>query len=143
MDEVDQKLLAALRRDGRASLSELAALLGVTRATVRTRMQRMVAQGDIAGFTVMTRADISMAPVRALMMIRIEGRGFERIAQRLAGIVQVTSVHSTNGRWDLIVEIASDTLVDLDGVLQKIRDIDGVAASETSLLLSTRRAKRG
>ncbi|MEO0353071.1 MAG: AsnC family transcriptional regulator, partial [Cyanobacteria bacterium P01_A01_bin.15] len=38
MDDLDQKLIAALRQNGRASLSELSQMLGVTRSTVRVRM---------------------------------------------------------------------------------------------------------
>jgi DNA-binding Lrp family transcriptional regulator len=59
LDELDSQLIAALRRDGRASLSVLAADLKVTRATVRTRMTRLQTAGDIAGFTVLTRADVA------------------------------------------------------------------------------------
>ena len=78
MDETDQRLIAELRRDGRASLSDLADRLGLSRATVRARMERLAAKGEIAGFTVLTRGDITASPVRGLMMIGIEGRGTER-----------------------------------------------------------------
>lgn len=142
MDELDQRLLAALKRDGRASLSELAADLGVTRTTVRARMARLVNGGEIAGFTVMTRADVAASPVRGLMMLGIEGRGTEKIIGRLTGLPQVTAVHSTNGSWDLIVEIGTQTLEQLDEVLFAVRRIEGVTRSETNLLLSTRRAAR-
>lgn len=142
LDEHDEKLIAALRRDGRASLSELAAALGLSRATVRARMDRLVARGEIAGFSVLTRADVSAAPVRGLMMIGIEGRGTDRIVARLMGLPAVQAVHSTNGKWDLIAEIGAETLADLDAVLAQIRRLDGVTTSETSLLLTTRRPGR-
>jgi hypothetical protein len=75
MDDLDTGLIAELRRDGRASISELAERLRVSRATVRTRLERLKEAGEIAGFIALTRADISEAPVRGLMMIGIEGRG--------------------------------------------------------------------
>ncbi|MCB2136677.1 MAG: Lrp/AsnC family transcriptional regulator [Rhodobacteraceae bacterium] len=142
MDDTDEALLAILRRDGRATLSELAARLGLARATVRARMERLTASGDIQGFTVLTRGDATALPVRGLMMIGIEGRGTERIAGRLAGFPEVQAVHSTNGRWDLIAEIGARTLEEFDAVLMRIRALDGVLSSETSLMLSTRRAGR-
>ncbi|RYG92161.1 Lrp/AsnC family transcriptional regulator [Loktanella sp. IMCC34160] len=142
MDELDQRLLAALKRDGRASLSELAADLGVTRTTVRARIARLSQSGEIAGFTVLTRNDIAASPVRGLMMLEIEGRGTEKVIQRLTGMAQVVAVHTTNGTWDLIVEIGTDTLEALDQVLFDIRKLEGVTRSETNLLLSTRRAAR-
>lgn len=142
LDETDQALIAALRRDGRASLSDLAAQLGLARGTVTARMDRLQRRGEIQGFTVVTRGDVSAMPVRGLMMISIEGRGTERIMSRLAGLPEITAVHSTNGRWDLIAEIGTQTLEELDAVLLKVRNYEGVMGSETSLLLSTRRAGR-
>ena len=142
LDEVDQRLIAELRRDGRAALSDLAERLGLARGTVRTRMERLMARGEIAGFTVLTRGDVSAAPVRGLMMIGIEGRGGEKVMARLQGIPAVMAVHSTNGKWDLIAELATQTLLELDEVIHRIRSIEGVITSETNLLLSTRRAGR-
>jgi DNA-binding Lrp family transcriptional regulator len=80
--------------------------------------------------------------VRGLMMLGIEGRGTEKVMRALTGMVEVQAVHSTNGTWDLIVEIGTATLDALDAVLFRIRRMDGVTRSETSLLLSTRRAGR-
>lgn len=142
LDEADQRLIAELRRDGRAALSDLAERLGLSRATVRSRMERLAAKGEIAGFTVVTRSDVSEQPVRGLMMIGIEGRGGEKVMARLAGIPAVLAVHSTNGKWDLIAELATQTLLELDEVIHRIRNLDGVMTSETNLLLSTRKAGR-
>ncbi|MGY6704122.1 Lrp/AsnC family transcriptional regulator [Roseinatronobacter sp.] len=141
MDNTDQKLIAELRRDGRASVMTLSDRLGVSRATVRMRLSRLQQQGEILGFTAITRGDVADAPVRGLMLIGIQGRGAERIMARLSGMSQVTAVHSTNGRWDLIVELSARSLDELDTVLSQIRALDGVTSSETNLLLSTRRAR--
>jgi DNA-binding Lrp family transcriptional regulator len=142
MDNVDTKLIAELRRDGRAALSDLAARLGISRATVRARMERLAERGEIAGFSVLTRADVTAAAVRGLMMIGIEGRGGEKVMARLQGIPSVMAVHSTIGKWDLIAELAAETLLELDEVILRIRNIEGVVTSETNLLLSTRKAGR-
>jgi DNA-binding Lrp family transcriptional regulator len=61
---------------------------------------------------------------------------------RLAGLPAVLAVHSTNGKWDLIVELGAQTLQELDDMIFRIRNIDGVMTSETNLLLSTRKAGR-
>jgi DNA-binding Lrp family transcriptional regulator len=142
MDHTDTLLIAELRRDGRASLSDLADRLNLSRSTVSIRIERLQQRGDISGFTVLTRADTALAPVRALMLIGIEGKGAERIMARLAGFPAVTAVHSTNGKWDLMAELAAQTLEELDTVIFRIREIDGVMQSETNLILSTRRAGR-
>lgn len=139
MDELDGRLIAALKDDGRASLSDLAALLGVTRSTIRVRLDRLVQGGEIAGFTVLTRSDVRPDAVRGLMMLEIAGRGAEKTMNRLRAMPDIKAVHSTNGTWDLIAEIGSDTLEQFDQVLFAIRRLEGVTRSETSLLLSTRR----
>ncbi len=142
MDDLDNRLLAALRRDGRASLSELAHDLGVTRTTVRARIGRLVASGEVVGFTVLTRRDVAASPVRGLMMLSAEVRVTDRVMARIVGMPEVVAVHSTNGAWDLIVEIGTATLEALDEVLSAIRRLEGVTRSETNLLLSSRRPVR-
>jgi len=142
VDKLDIRLVQALRRDGRASVSQLAGDLGVTRATLKARLDRLRTSGEIAGFTVVTRTDVAAHAVRGLMMLGIEGRGTEKVMRALAGMVEVQAVHSTNGTWDLIVEIGTQTLDALDAVLFSIRRMDGITRSETSLLLSTRKAGR-
>ena len=140
MDDLDQRIISLLRHDGRAALSDMAAALGVSRATVRARMERMQRAGEITGFSVTTRADHAKQPVRGLMMSGIEGRGADRIIRQLRGITEISAIHTTNGRWDLVVEIGTQTLEQLDLVLAKIRRLDGVLVSETNLLLATRKS---
>ena len=140
MDETDNELIAALRHDARASLSDLAARLNISRTTVRSRIERLRGRGDILGFSVVMREDMLADPVRGLMMIGIEGRGTERILRQLNGMAEVRAVHTTNGRWDVIVEVGTDTLETFDGVLSRIRRLDGVSVSETNLLLSTKKS---
>jgi len=140
MDETDRKLISALRHDARASLSDLAIMLGVSRTTVRGRIERLKASGEILGFSVVLKADTARDPVRGLMMIGIEGRGTDRIIRQINGLSAVRAVHTTNGRWDLIVEIGTETLEGFDAILGQIRRFDGIASSETSLLLNTRKS---
>lgn len=137
MDKLDNELIAELKRNGRASVSELAQHLQVTRATVRKRLERLEATGEITGYTAVTRGDGVTHPVRGQMLLEIEGRGTERIIQRLQGMREVQVIHTTNGAWDLIVGIGTETLEKLDAVLFAIRKLEGVTRSETSLLLST------
>ena len=139
LDKTDEKLIAALRRNARASLSDLAQELGMSRTTIRVRLERLQRDGDILGFSVVLREDTLRDPIRGLMMLGIEGRGTKRIERQLEGLSEVRAVHSTNGRWDLIVELGTDTLEAFDAALSRIRTFDGVATSETSLLLSTRK----
>nr|WP_303623753.1 Lrp/AsnC family transcriptional regulator [Shimia sp. CNT1-13L.2] len=140
VDDLDRKLISTLRHDARASLSDLAILLGVSRTTVRGRIERLRDQGVIVGFTVVLKEDAHRDAVRGLMMIGIEGRGAERVTRQLGGLPAVRAIHSTNGRWDLIVELGTATLEELDEVLGRIRRFEGVSTSETNLLLATKKS---
>jgi DNA-binding Lrp family transcriptional regulator len=142
MDRLDQQLVTLLRHDGRRSVSDLAAELGVSRATVRARMERLERSGDVLGYTVILRNDAIEAPVRAVMMIEIEGHVLDRVIRHLEGFPEVSAIHTTNGRWDLVVELGAATLVDFDTVLRRIRLLPGITGSDTSLLLTTPRTTR-
>lgn len=136
MDELDRKLLALLRADARTPAASLAAQLKVSRGTVQNRIARMTRQGVIHGFTVRTRPD--QAPqARAVMCLLVEGERTAQVVRALRGLPQVRALHTTNGRWDLVCELVADTLADFSRTLDLVRDIPGVAASETSLLLET------
>lgn len=140
MDDVDRSLVTILRHDGRRSISDMAIELGLSRATVRSRMARMERAGDIVGYTVILRADALAMPVRGLAMIGVEGRRTAQVIDALAGFQEVGAVHTTNGRWDLIAEISALSLADLDVVLRRLRLIPGITGSETNLLLATPRS---
>jgi DNA-binding Lrp family transcriptional regulator len=140
MDELDQRLITMLRHDARLSVSELAQALGLSRATVRARIDRLERTGEIVGYTVVLRADAVSMPVRGLTLVEVEGRMADRVVDALAGFPEVGAVHTTNGKWDLVVELATGSLADLDAVLRRIRLIPGITASETNLLLATPRS---
>ncbi|MDG2340574.1 MAG: Lrp/AsnC family transcriptional regulator [Paracoccaceae bacterium] len=138
MDNVDKDLIALLRRNSRESIANLAASLGVSRATVRTRMEKLTSTGVITGFTLRLSEDELPFPVRGITLVKIAGHRTKRITAQLEKIIAIRDIHSTNGKWDLIVELATETLADFDAALAAMRDIDGISESETNLLLATR-----
>jgi DNA-binding Lrp family transcriptional regulator len=142
MDDLDKKLVTLLRHNGRRSISDLALETETSRATVRARIERLEANGTIIGYTVILRADAVEEAVRGIMMIEIEGHVTDRVIRTLGGFPEISEVHSTNGRWDLIVELSAATLSDFDSILRRIRLVPGITGSETSLLLSTSRSTR-
>lgn len=136
-DDLDHRLIAALREDGRAPVSKLATILGVSRATVQTRLDRLLESGAVLGFTVRARQDYDDRAIRAIMMIEVAGRSTTAVIRQLRGLPELHSLHTTNGTWDLIAEIRAASLSDFDRVLREVRDSDGILNSETSILLSS------
>jgi DNA-binding Lrp family transcriptional regulator len=137
VDALDQRLIALLRADGRAPVSQLAAALHVSRGTAQNRLDRLIQDGVILGFTVRVRRDIDEHLIRAMMTIQLAGKTTTAVIARLHGIPELRALHTTNGAWDVIAEIGVDTLPDLDRVLGTIRAIDGIRSSETSILLAS------
>jgi DNA-binding Lrp family transcriptional regulator len=137
MDDLDRRLIAELRVDGREPIASLAHRLGVTRATINSRLRRLVADGVVLGFTVRVRDEIETDAVRAVAFIEVEGRSTNEVIRKLRGFPEVHSLHTTNGGWDLVAELRTESLPSFDRLLGRIRSIDGVVNSETSLLLSS------
>jgi DNA-binding Lrp family transcriptional regulator len=137
MDDTDRQLIALLRNDARTSVASLAKKLGVARGTVQNRMARLAATGIIVGYTVLLAPDVEEQRIRALMTIAVEGNQVDAVMKALRGEPAVAALYSTNGRWDIVAELRADSLEGFDRVLARIRLIEGISQTETSLLLST------
>ncbi|CAN7426888.1 Lrp/AsnC family transcriptional regulator [Pararhizobium sp. A13] len=136
-DHLDRRIIAHLRADGRASLTKLSDALGVARGTVQNRLDRLIETGTLLGFTVRVREDYDVNAVHAVMMIEVVGKSTTQVIRKLRGLTEISALHTTNGNWDLVANIRAASLADFDRVLREVRVIDGVANSETSLLLSS------
>jgi DNA-binding Lrp family transcriptional regulator len=129
-------LLALLRLNAREPAAALAKKLKVSRATVQNRIARLLDRGVIQGFTIRTRPDGNDNRIHAIMCIAIEGERSSKVVRSLQGFAEVQSIYTTNGRWDLIVELDTATLTEFSQALDQIRLIEGIASTETSLLLT-------
>jgi DNA-binding Lrp family transcriptional regulator len=139
MDDTDHKLLALLREDARTPVATLARKLAVARGTVQNRLTRLENDGTIVGYTVRLKPHVEEQRIRALMTVVVEGNRTEAVIKALRGEPAVSALHTTNGRWDIVAELRADSLEEFDRVLARIRLLEGISSTETSLLLSTRK----
>ncbi len=137
MDDTDRQLLSLLRDNARASVASLAKVLRVSRGTVQNRLSRLASDGTITGYTVRLKPQAEGHRIRAFMTVAVEGNRIDTLLVALRGDPAVSGLHTTNGRWDIVAELQADSLEAFDRVLSRIRLLDGVASTETSLLLST------
>jgi DNA-binding Lrp family transcriptional regulator len=100
LDEVDRALVAALRRDGRASNVELAKQVGVSEKTVRARIARLV---DEHGLVVTVELDDPRRRSRMVYLLETEPGQRLPVAQSLAARPEVTRVHLVTGSADVLV----------------------------------------
>ena len=137
MDSLDLQLIALLRTDARATVATLAGKLGVSRGTVTNRIARLEDDGVIVGYTVRLRPDAQPDQITAWMSIAVEGNQTRAVIATLLGEPGVASLHDTNGRWDLLAALRAGTLGELAEVLERVRLIKGIGATETSIHLQT------
>ena len=137
MDELDHQLIARLRGNARTSVAALAKQLQVARGTIQNRITKLERDGTIVGYTVRLGSQLDELGITALMSIAVDGNRADSVLRTLRGDPAVQTLHTTNGRWDVIAELRADTLEAFDRVLGRIRKLEGIANTETSLLLAT------
>src|ERR1700744_1942533 len=102
MDSIDQRLISALRENGRASTAQLARLVGRSRTSVQSRIERLEKEGVIVGYGVRLAPEHDLGAVRAHVMIKVGPKEARAVTAALKGIPQVRVLHSVSGDIDLI-----------------------------------------
>src|ERR1700730_1196571 len=110
MDDLDRKLIGLLRENARMPAASLAKLLKVARGTVQNRLAKLERDGTISGYTVRLRPEVGDHRITALETIAVEGNRLEAVVRILRGDPAIQTLHTTNGRWDLVAEIRTNSL---------------------------------
>ena len=134
----DQQLLNVLRDDARASITDIAKTLGVSRSTAQKRLERLEDNGVIAGYTVQFSSEYLDQEIKAHVSIKVEPRKTAAIIQDMKMLDAVRAVYSVSGPFDLIAEVSALDVSNLDQAIDNIIEIDGVERTESSIILSTR-----
>ncbi|MES2340946.1 MAG: Lrp/AsnC family transcriptional regulator [Pseudomonadota bacterium] len=138
LDARDLALVRLLETDSRLPASTLAKRLGVSRTTVQTRIDRLVAEGVIAGFTIRLGNPLESRIVRGHVLVTAAPKAARHIEATLRAMPQVEALHSVSGPFDMIVQVAAASIEELDRVLDDIGLIEGVERTTSSIILSTR-----
>ena len=138
MDSIDERLLLALRENGRASTAELARLVGRSRTSVQSRIERLEKRGVIVGYGVRLAPEHDLGAVRAHVMIKIGPKETRAVTAALRAITQVKVLHSVSGDADLIAVAAAASVAEMDRVIDQIRELEGVERTHSSIILSTK-----
>ena len=138
MDAIDEKLLLALRENARTSTARLARLVGRSRTSVQTRIERLEKDGVIVGYGVRVAPEHDLGAVRAHVMIKVGPKEARAVTAALKGIPQVRVLHSVSGDIDLIAVAATASVAEMDGVIDRIGALDGVERTNSSIILSTK-----
>ena len=138
LDATDHALLALLREDARAPVAELARGLKLSRTTVQSRIERLERHGVIAGYTVVVADELETSLVRAHVLVTLAPRQSGAIEQALRRIPELRVLHSVSGPFDLIAIVAASSIGELDTLIDRIGQLDGVERTTSAIVLSTR-----
>ena len=138
MDSIDQRLILALRENGRASTARLARLVGRSRTSVQSRIERLEREGVIVGYGVRLAPEQDLGAVRAHVMIKAGPKESRAVTAALRAISQVRVLHSVSGDADLIAVAATGSVAEMDDVIDRIGALDGVERTTSSIILSTK-----
>ena len=137
----DRDLLALLAENARASTATIARRLGLSRTTVQAKIERLERDGVIAGYGVRLSDAYESGLVRAHVLITIAPKTLARITAELNAILEVKTLHSVSGTFDLIAVVQAASIAELDHLIDRIGEIDGVERTLSSIILSTRIAR--
>ncbi len=138
ISDKDRALLSLLGSNARMPVAELARKLGLSRTTVQARLERLEAEGVIAGYGLRLSENYLSGLVRAHVLITIAPKALAAVTMSLSAIKEVTTLHSVSGSFDLIAVLAAPSIAELDGLIDKIGALDGVERTLSLIILSTR-----
>jgi DNA-binding Lrp family transcriptional regulator len=136
VDDLDARLLRELDAAPRVGVLELSRRLGVARATVQARLDRLVTRGVIATFAPTLDPVALGYGVTAFATLEIrQGRG-GNVLQHLREIAEVLEVHTITGQGDMLCRVVAQSNVDLQRVLDRVTQFPEIVRTSTVISLS-------
>ena len=130
MDDLDVRILSILRNDGRTSFVDIAKEIGLTEGAVRVRVGKLLKDGAIKKFTIDTKDD-----VKAIVMVATSRSVSTTSVADSIRKLGLDKVYEISGSFDIICFAESNSIEDVNAIVEKIRAIDGVTDTSTSLVL--------
>lgn len=137
LDSVDRQIIHILQQDGRTSNVEISRQIGMSEATVRKRLDRLVS-AQMIRITAVPDASIAGFSTIAFMTLSVDLAQVGQIADRIAQLPEVRAIHLTTGGSELLLEAwftSSDAL--LRFMTQHIGGIPGIRRMAISQVLRT------
>ena len=136
VDELDARLIALLAREPRVGVLEASRRLGVARGTVQARLDRLQARGVVRGFGPDVDPVALGFAVLAFATLEIaQGRGHD-VVEHLREIPEVLEAHTITGPGDLLLRVVARDNADLQRVIDRIVEVDGIERTATVIALS-------
>lgn len=138
INDKDAQLLAMLRGNARASISDLARGLSLSRSTVQNRLARLEQSGVIKGYAVEFGSEYLQQLVSSHVAIKVRQKLTAKTNNQLRQIAQISELYAISGEFDLIAVVQAQSLEQLSKILDDIGNLDGVERTNSSVILETK-----
>jgi len=143
MDKLDRGIIELLQLDGRAPNAKVASELGVSEATVRRRLSRLI-QGDVLKIAAVPNLEKLGYGTTALVRVQTSPDKADDVAEALATLVEVEYSVVTTGSYPVFIWVAAESVEGLGNLLHtKIGGIEGVQKTQTFVNLSIKKRAYG
>jgi DNA-binding Lrp family transcriptional regulator len=138
MDEIDRRLIDALRADARAPAARLARGLGLSRTTVQSRLERLERQGVITGYTLRLSETHERGQIHAYVLMTVSHKHSAQVFAAIRRLAAVRRLQSVSGPFDLIAEVVTPTVAEMDQMIDALGALEGVERTTSTIVLSTK-----
>jgi len=136
MDDIDKKVIEALRQNSRITYTSLAKDIGLSEGAVRKRIKNLVETGAIQRFTIDTAEDKNL--VRAFCLVSVNPSvPNPRVSEELKKVEGVKIVHEVTGQFDIVVSLLGSDIAEINKCIDNIRQVEGIAQTNTMIVLRT------
>ena len=138
MDDLDRRLLDALRDNARAPTAALARKLALSRTTVQSRLERLEQSGVITGYTVRLSDGHERGQIHAYVMMTVSHKQSAAVVGAIKRMAPVRLLQSVSGPFDLIAEVVAPSVAEMDTLIDALGALAGVERTTSSIVLSTK-----
>jgi Lrp/AsnC family leucine-responsive transcriptional regulator len=138
IDSVDRHILAVLQENCKLPLTRIGERVGLSAPSVNERIRKLEENGAIRGYTAVLDARKLGKDITAFIGVFIDHpKLIGKFEKDVAHIEDVQECHHVTGEYTLLLKIKTENTSTLESLLRKIRSIEGVARTETSVVLRT------
>lgn len=136
-DEVDRQIVACLVENGRATFAEIGGEVGLSAPAAKRRVDRLVADGTILGFTAVVDPVAFGSSLEAFVELHCQGSiSPEAIRDIVRPYSSVVGAYTVSGNADALVHVRCADVAALEETLESIRNNERVARTTTVIVLS-------
>lgn len=139
-DSIDVKILDIIRLDGRASIRDIAAELGVSPATVSRKIKRMEEENVIKAYVSIIEDEELGKGSRAVLLVRTSGENDQsEVIEKISNMDDICNVFLTMGNYDLILTACTINESEIYNIIKRIRALEGILWVDFASIVARRK----